>query len=103
MKFMRFAMVDSTKVAELSKTSDKVFASPPKGIKVQAIYACLGIVFPEQPTNTIITVNVLEAENVEALAAVSYPLTQAGATVWAVPILDVPVGGAAQVEKKFKG
>ena len=103
MKFIRFTMMDSTKVAEVSKVSDKAFASPPKGIKSQAIYACMGIVFPEQPTNTTISINVLEAESAEALATVSYPLTQVGVTVWAVPVLEVPVGGVAQVEKKFRG
>jgi hypothetical protein len=103
MKFIRFSMMDSSKLAELTKTSDKAWASPPKGVKAQAIYACMGIVFPEQPANTTISINVLEAESAEALAAVSYPLTQVGATVWAVPVLEVPVGGSAQVEKKFKG
>ena len=103
MKFMRLHMIESTKVAEFTKVSDKVWASPPKGIKPQAIYACLGIVFPGQPPNTVVTMTILEAENAESLAVASYPLTQVGATVWAVPILDVPVGGAAQVEKKLKG
>jgi hypothetical protein len=103
MKFIRFSMMDSTKVAELSKASDKVWASPPKGMKAQATYACLGIAFPEQPPNTIVTMTVLEAESAESLAVASYPLALVGATVWYVPILDVPVGGSVQVEKKLKG
>ena len=103
MNFIRFSMIESTKVAEFTKVSDKVWASPPKGIKPQAIYACLGIAFPNQPPNTIISINVLEAESAESLGAASYPLTLVGATVWAVPVLEVPVGGVAQVEKKLRG
>lgn len=103
MKFLRFNMTDSTKLAEMTKASDKVWASPPPGIKLLAIYACLGIVHPDQPPNTIVSVSVVEAESAESLAASGYPLMQAGASVWAVPVMEVPVASAAEVEKKMRG
>ena len=102
MKFMRFLMMDYTKMAEITKISDKLWASPPPGIKMDAIYACMGIAFPDQPPNTMISISVVEAESAESLAAVGYPLMQAGATIWAVPVLDVPVSGAAELEKKYR-
>lgn len=103
MKFVRFTIMDSTKVAEMTKVHDKTWASTPPGIKMDAFYACLGLAFPNQPPNTLASISVVEAESAEALAAVNYPLMQAGATIWGVPVLDLPVGGAAEAEKKYKG
>ena len=103
MKFIRFSVVDSTKLAEVSNVSDKIWTSPPKGTKIQALYSCLGMAFPEQPPNTIVAIAVLEAESAESLAATSYPLMLAGANVWAVPVAEITVGGAAKLEKKLKG
>ena len=103
MKFIRFSMVDMAKMAEATKASDKVWSSPPSGIKMDALYACMGIAFPDQPPNTMVSIGVVEADSAESLAAVSYPQMQAGATIWAVPVLDVPVGGTAEAEKKYRG
>lgn len=103
MKFLRFSMMDYTKMAEITKISDKVWASPPPGIKMDALYACMGIAFPDQPPNTVVSISVVEAESAESLLAVGYPLMQAGASIWAVPVLDVPVAGAAELEKKYRG
>lgn len=103
MKFLRFSMMDYAKMAEMTKVSDKTWASPPPGIKMDALYACMGIAFPDQPPNTIVSISVVEAESAEALAAVGYPLMQAGASIWAVPVLDVPVAGTAGLEKKYRG
>ena len=102
MKFLRFVMMDTAKVAEVTQASDKTWANPPPGIKMLANYACLGIAFPGEPANTIVSVGVLETENVEALTTVSYPLALAGATVWGIPVLEVPIAGAAEVEKKMR-
>jgi len=103
MKFLRFSMMDYTKMAEVTKVSDKTWASPPLGIKMDALYACMGIAFPDQPPNTMVSISVVEAESAESLAAVGYPLMQAGASIWAVPVLDIPVAGAAELEKKYRG
>jgi hypothetical protein len=103
MKFLRFTMMDAAKVAEVSKVSDKMMANLPPGYKMHSLYACLGIPFPGAPANAIVAVSVLETDSSEALTATGYPLTLAGASVWDVPVLEMPVGGAVEVEKKLRG
>ena len=103
MKFIRFVVMDSDKAAEVSKVSDKSMASPPPGYKVHAIYACQGIAYPGVPPNSIVAISVHEAESNESLSTTSYPLALAGATVWDVPVLEVAVTGATEVEKKLRG
>jgi len=68
-----------------------------------ADYACLGIAFPGAPQNTGVGVSVIEAESAEALLAATYPMALAGMSVWNVPIMEMPVGGVAELEKKYRG
>ncbi len=103
MKFLRFIAADAAKGAEVSQVADKLWASPPKGIKALATYTCLGIAFPGLPPHTVLSIVVVEAESDEAMAAVTWPLALAGAEIWHVPVLEVPVVGAAEVEKKMRG
>jgi len=103
MKLLRFAMMDVDKVAEVAQASDKAMASPPAGIKISAIYACQGIAFPGVPARTLVVIQVVEAESNEAIAASTWPVELAGATIWDVPVLEVPVTGASEVEKKMRG
>ena len=103
MKFLSFAMFDVAKAAELAKASDKVWASAPPGIKILASYVCQGLAFAGVPPNTLVSFDIIEAESNEALSAVNYPLALAGASIWNVPIMELPMGGAAEVEKKLKG
>jgi len=93
MKFLQFVAMDMSKAGEVAKASDKVWASPPPGIKPVADYVCLGIAYPGQPANTVISVGVVEAESAEALTATSYPMGLAGASMWNVPVLEIPVAG----------
>ncbi|MCK4698234.1 MAG: hypothetical protein KAT53_08025 [Dehalococcoidia bacterium] len=102
MKFLRFSMMDVDKVVQVVQASDKLWSSPPPGVKMLANYACLGIAFPGEPPNTIVSVSIVEAENAEAIGATSYPTALAGAAVWNVPVMEVPVAGAAEVEKKLR-
>lgn len=103
MKFLTFVMCDSAKVAELAQASDKVQANPAPGSKTLAMYTCMGIPFAGAPPDSTVTVTIVDAESTEAMAANSYPLILAGASVWYVPVLEMPVGGAAQEEKKYRG
>ena len=103
MKFLSFATFDVAKAAELAKVSDKVWASPPPGIKILAAYVCQGKAFDGVPPNTLVSFDIIEAESNEALSAVNYPIALAGASIWNVPILELPIVGAAEVEKKMKG
>jgi len=104
MKFLLFTMWDAAKTAEVAQAADKVGASPPPGAKMLASYVCQGILFPGVllPQNTLVGVGIIEADTNEALAAASYPVLLAGASVWHVPVLELPVAGAAKVEKKFR-
>lgn len=103
MKFLNFGIVDVAKAAEVSQAWDKFWASPPPGIKLLGDYMCVGIAFPGAPPNTMVGVNVIEAESAEALLALSYPLMLAGSSRWNVPVLELPLGGAAELEKKLRG
>ena len=100
MKFITFAMYDVAKAAEIAQASDKVAKTP--GRKTVAQYVCLGIPFAGVPPNSLVVIAVGEAESNEAIAASQYPLALAGATIWAVPVLEMPVAGAAAEEKKYR-
>ena len=101
MKFLVFIMYDVAKTAEMGAVGDKVANTP--GINALAQYVCLGIPFPGVPPNTLVGVVIEEAESAEAIAAASYPVMMAGATVHRVPIMEVPVGGGAETERKYRG
>jgi hypothetical protein len=103
MKFLMFLAMDVAKAAEVAQAADKFWASPPAGIKMLATYVCQGIPWRDAPANTLITIGVVEAENNQALSAANWPLALAGATVWSVPVLEMPVPGAAEVERKLRG
>ncbi len=102
MRFLSFATFDVAKATELAKVSDKVWASPPPGIKLLASYVCQGMAFAGVPPNTLVIFDIIEAESNEVLSAVNYPLALAGASIWNVPILELPVAGAAEIEKKMR-
>jgi len=59
--------------------------------------------FPGVPPNTLTVIEIVEAESNEALATANYPVTLAGASVHTIPVLELPVAGAAGVEKKYRG
>lgn len=105
MKFLLFTMWDAAKTAEMAQVHDKVWSSPPPGVKMLADYICQGMPFPGVllPPNTLVSVGIIEAESNEALAAAAYPVVLAGASLWHVPVLELPVVGTAEVEKKFRG
>jgi hypothetical protein len=103
MRYLRFSMMDAADVAKVAQANDKVMANLPQGYKVLSINACMGIAFPGQPANTIVSVSIVETEGAEALAATSYPTMLAGATIWNVPVMDVPVSGVAETEKRLRG
>ncbi len=100
MKFLTFSMFDASKAAEVAQAADKVAKTP--GQKMLAQYVCQGIPFAGVPPSTMVAISVGEAESNEAIAAVHYPLALAGATIWSVPVLEMPVAGAAAEEKKYR-
>ncbi len=103
MKFLIFQLIEVSKVPDVSKAADKVWGSPPAGVKALGGYTCLGLPYPGMPSNTILSIRVVEAESNESLSAVIYPVAVAGATVWTIPVMDLPLGGGvADMEKKLR-
>jgi len=100
MKFINFTMFDVAKAAEVAQAADKASKTP--GQKFLAQYMCHGLAFPGVPPNTMVVISITEAESNEAMAAVHYPLELAGATLWSVPVLEMPVAGSAAEEKKYR-
>ena len=100
MKFITFYMFDVAKTAEVAQASDKVAKTP--GQKILAQYVCQGIAFSGQPPNTLISISVAEIESNEAMSSTQYPIALAGSTIWSVPVLEMPVAGAAAEEKKYR-
>jgi len=104
MKFMTLVIEPVEKVAEISAASDKVWASVPRGDRQGVSYVMLGVPQFDVPPNSLVAFGIGEAENVEVIAARTYPLLLAGATaVHVIPVLEVPVTGAAKAEKKYRG
>ncbi len=107
MKFLVFAVFDVAKAAEMSAASDKFQANPPEGIKTLFMYTCQGIPFPQGlpdnvPPTSLVTISVQEADSNEAVSAGMYPFMLAGAQMWAVPVLELPVGAVSEQEKKLR-
>ena len=106
MKFLVFVLMeDLAKVAEVAQASDKFWASPPPGVKMLANYGCQGMPFPAvlPPKLAAISISVMEAESNELLFAGVQPAWLAGQTVYAVPVLEIPVTGAAAVVERSGG
>ena len=60
MKFISFGAMDVTKAAEVTQASDKVWASPPPGVKMLADYACLGIAYPGAAPNMVVGISIIK-------------------------------------------
>jgi hypothetical protein len=101
MRFLTFFSYEATKTAEIAAVGDKVNANLPKGSKILASYVCLSPPFPVPP-NTLVSFSIGEVDNAEAMAATSYPLMLAGATISRVPIMEVPIKSEAKTEKKYR-
>lgn len=102
MKFMRMTVAPADRVAEIGAASDKGWASVPRERRPEAIYTLMCVPF-DVPPNSIVTVTIEESDSAEAMVARAYPLIQAGGTVNIIPVLEVPIAGAAKTEKKYKG
>ena len=100
MKFLMFTLFDVAKTVDVAQAADKVSKTP--GQKTIAQYVCQGMPFSGLAPNTTLAIAVVDAESNEALAASQYPLSLAGASTWAVPVLEMQMGGVAATEKKYR-
>jgi len=102
MKFMTFVWFETAKAAEMAQVGDKIADTP--GRKVLAQYLCQGIPFPPAvPPNSMLVISINDTETNEAMAAATYPAGLAGAIVYSVPVLEMPVGGTVETEKEYRG
>jgi hypothetical protein len=46
--------------------------------------------------------SIVEAKTAEALTAATYPMMLVGATLWNVPVMEMPVAGVSGIEKKMR-
>jgi hypothetical protein len=103
MKFLLFDMLDPDKAADVAKAGDKAWGSAPGQIKLLARYACLGLAFPGQPEGKAVVVDLVEADTSDAILGITYPVSLAGAEMWAVPVHELPVANVADFEKSIRG
>lgn len=102
MKFMTLTIYPVAVAAEVGKASDKVYAGRSQESEPPSAYVLMTVPFPVPP-NSLVVVTIAESESAEEMAARVYPMMVAGATVHIIPVLEVPLGGGAEAEKKYKG
>ena len=101
MKFLTITTYDVANVKEIAAVSDKLMGNMPKGYKPLAAYMCLGQMFPGLPPLSITSFNITESDSAEAMASVSYQFVLAGATMHRIPVMEMPLGDTAKMEKEL--
>ncbi len=104
MKYLVFVIIsDMAKLKEVAAASDKFWANPPPGLKMSAVYGCLGNPFPTALPEKCASISVclIEASSHELLLASTTPAWLAGQTVYAVPVVDMPTVGLSQALGQF--
>jgi hypothetical protein len=102
MKFMTLSIYPVAKAAEVGAASDKVGASQPREGRPASAFMLMSVPFPVPP-NSLVAFSIGEADTTESMAARVYPIMLAGADVNIIPLLEVPIGGGAEAEKKYRG
>ena len=102
MKFMTMSIYPVDKAAEVGAASDKVSASHPREGGPASFFVLMAVPFPVPPNN-IVAFSIGESDSAESMATRVYPLMLAGADVSIIPLLEVPIGSGAEVEKKYRG
>lgn len=104
MKFMTLTIWPIDKTAEVSAASDKVWAKQPKERREgAATYVLMCVPSFNVPPNSMVSVSIGEGDSVEQIVANIYPIGLAGADVQIIPLFEVPAGGGAKAEKKYRG
>jgi hypothetical protein len=102
MKFMTLTTWPVEKTAEVAAATDKVWADQPRESRPMVNCVLLCVPF-DVPPNSMVSIGITESDSAEKMAARLYPIMLAGATVQVIPLLDVPIGGGAKAEKKYRG
>jgi hypothetical protein len=101
MKFMTLSSWPVEKSGEVAAANDKVSADIPRERRVPGYVLMCAL--PDVPPNSMVSIAISEGDNMNEIAARIYPVMLAGATINIIPLLEVPAGGAAKVEKKYRG
>jgi hypothetical protein len=102
MKFMTMTIMPAEKAAEVAAASDKAWATQPPERRPKSAYVLMTVPF-EVPPHSMVSVYITEEDSIDAVAARAYPVMLTGATVNIIPLMELPVGGAAKTEKKLRG
>ena len=102
MKFMTMMVYPVAKAAEIAVASDKMWSSQPQEGRPTSAFLMMAVPF-DVPPNSLVAFTIEESDSAESMAARVYPLMLAGATVNIVPLLEVPIGGGSEAEKKYRG
>jgi len=102
MKFMTMSVYPVAKATEVGAASDKVGRDHASEGSPASFFVMMAVPF-DVPPNSIVAFSIGESDSAESMAARVYPLMLAGATVSIVPLLEVPIGGGAEAEKKYRG
>jgi hypothetical protein len=98
MKFVVFTMFNMDKAAEMGRIGDTVKIP---GNKLEGWYLFQGRPFDGVPPNTAVSLSIHDVQSNADITALEYPLAKAGATVWAVPVMEIPRGGAVKQGKEY--
>lgn len=102
MKFMTMVIMPADKVAEVAAASDKAWAARPAESRPKNAYVLSAVPF-DVPPRSVVTVYITDEDSMEAVAARTYPVMLAGATVSVVPVMEYTPGAATKTEKKLRG
>jgi hypothetical protein len=102
MKFMIMNVLPVSRAADVSAASDKVQREQPREGGPASGFLMMSVPF-DIPPNSMVTFSISEQDSAEDIAARVYPLMLAGADVSIIPLLEVPIGGSVEAEKKYRG
>jgi hypothetical protein len=91
------------KAADVGAASDKGWANWPRESRPEASYVLLCVPQFNVPPNSLVAFTISEADSAEKIAARVYPQMVAGGTLHVIPLMEVPIGGGAKMEKKYRG
>ncbi len=101
MKFMIMTAFAAEKAADIAAASDKIWAAQPRGRRPEKGYVLMSAL-SEVPPNSMVSFYVSEEDSTDEVAARTYPVTLAGASINVIPLMEFPLGAAAKTEKKLK-
>jgi len=101
MKFMTMSIFPVSKAADISAAQEKLVREYPSEGRPATGFLMMSVPF-DVPPNSMVTVSIGESDSAEDMAARVYPLILAGADMSVIPLLELPIGGMVEAEKKYR-